>query len=126
MGKLLQAKDLLKEKGYVENKFDTNGFMELVSEWFRSQDVKAKLLIRPRRFVELDNPPSCGYIEMLDVDKYCDELPWEQVVIMNQKGELRPFIYVDEPYIKNAVFTLKMFGFIVHKLRNGKFDVTLV
>src|SRR3712207_7238905 len=72
MGKLLQASALLKEKGYIENKFDTNGFTELVYNWFRQHDLKDKLLIKPKRFVEMQNPPVCGYIDMTDTDEWED------------------------------------------------------
>src|SRR3712207_6850557 len=78
MGKLLQASALLKEKGYIENKFDTNGFTELVYNWFRQHDLKDKLLIKPKRFVEMQNPPVCGYIDMTDTDEWEKNLPWEE------------------------------------------------
>src|SRR3712207_7764596 len=96
MGKLLQASALLKEKGYIENKFDTNGFTELVYNWFRQHDLKDKLLIKPKRFVEMQNPPVCGYIDMTDTDEWEKNLPWEERLLMAQKGEIRPFIFVED------------------------------
>jgi hypothetical protein len=127
MPRLPQASELLKQKGYVEPKFDTVGFTELVYEWFRQHDLKDKLIIRPRRFVEMDNPPSCGYIDMTDTEKWIDAIPWEKYLVMSQKGEIRPFIFVDTPCIVNAMYSLQlMSGFIVTKCRKKAYEVTLV
>ena len=63
-----EIKAILKDKGYVENKFDDMGFYKLIIEWFRNHDLKDKLLLRPKRFLELPDPPSCGYIDMTDTD----------------------------------------------------------
>ena len=121
------AKDLLKEKGYVENKFDTPGFTRLVFDWFRRHELKDRLLLRPKRFIEMENPPTCGYIDMTDTDKWVQEVPFEKLLLMLQKGEVKPFIFIDKPFMKNAVYMLQvMNGFIVEKGKKGIYEVSLI
>lgn len=120
MGKILTAQDLLKEKGYIEEKFDTNGFLQCVSDWFRSHNIEDKLLIRPKRFIEMDNPPKGGWKDMTDVEAWMETLPWEEQFLAVRKGQDRPFLFVDNSYLKNAIFTLKeMAGFVVTKSKGG-------
>ena len=127
MGKILTAQDLLKEKGYIEEKFDTNGFLQCVADWFREHDVKDKLIIRPKRFIEMDNPPKGGWLDMTNVDEWIVSLPWEQQLLMLQKGTAVPFIWVDEPFVKNAVFTLKtMAGYVVKRAKKGCYEISLL
>lgn len=127
MGKILTAQDLLKEKGYIEEKFDTNGFLQCVADWFRSHNIEDKLLIRPKRFIEMDNPPKGGWIDMTNVDEWIVSLPWEQQLLMLQKGTAVPFIWVDEPFVKNAVFTLKtMAGYVVKRAKKGVYEISLL
>nr|DAQ42755.1 MAG TPA: hypothetical protein [Caudoviricetes sp.] len=127
MGKILTAQDLLKEKGYIEEKFDTNGFLQCVADWFRSHNIEDKLLIRPKRFIEMDNPPKGGWLDMTNVDEWIATLPWEQQLLMLQKGTAVPFIWVDEPFVKNAVFTLKtMAGYVVKRAKKGCYEISLL
>ena len=127
MGKILTAQDLLKEKGYIEEKFDTNGFLQCVADWFREHDVKDKLIIRPKRFIEMDNHPKGGWLDMTNVDEWIVSLPWEQALCITQKGQDRPFLWVDEPFIKNAVFTLKtMAGYVVKRAKKGCYEISLL
>ena len=127
MGKIVTAQDLLKEKGYIEEKFDTNGFLQCVADWFREHDVKDKLLIRPKRFIEMDNPPKGGWLDMTNVDEWIVSLPWEQQLLMLQKGTAVPFIWVDKPFMKNAMYMLQvMNGFIVEKGKKGVYEVSLI
>ncbi len=127
MVKLVQASDLLREKGYVEEKFDTNGFLQFVANWFREHEVKDKLLIRPKRFIEMDNPPKGGWKDMTDVDEWLKDFPWEDQLNMINKGQNTPFIFVDEPFVMNAVYMLRvMSGFKVKKEKKGVYRVTLV
>ena len=127
MGKILTAQDLLKEKGYIEEKFDTNGFLRCVADWFRSHNIEDKLIIRPKRFIEMDNPPKGGWLDMTNVDEWIVSLPWEQQLLMLQKGTAVPFIWVDEPFVKNAVFTLKtMAGYVVKRAKKGVYEISLL
>lgn len=127
MGKIITAQDLLKEKGYIEEKFDTNGFLQCVANWFREHEVKDKLIIRQKRFIEMDNPPKGGWKDMTDVEEWFPSLRWEQQLILVEKGQDIPFIWVDEPYLKNATFTLKnMAGFVVSRQKRGVYEVSLL
>ena len=127
MGKIITAQDLLKEKGYIEEKFDTNGFLQCVANWFREHEVKDKLIIRQKRFIEMDNPPKGGWKDMTDVEEWLKDLPWENRLCIISKGQATPFIWVDEPYLKNATFTLKnMAGFVVSRQKRGVYEVSLL
>lgn len=53
MGKIISAQSILKQKGYVHNKFDTDGFMDAVGQYFIDNDVESKLLLIPFRFLDL-------------------------------------------------------------------------
>ena len=125
--KLVQAATLLREKGYVEEKFDQQGFTECIYSWFKEHDLKDKLLIRPKRFIEMDNPPKGGWLDMTNVDEWIVSLPWEQQLLMLQKGTAVPFIWVDKPFMKNAMYMLQvMNGFIVEKGKKGVYEVSLI
>ena len=125
--KLVQAATLLREKGYVEEKFDQEGFTECVYNWFKTHDLKDKLIIRPKRFIEMDNPPKGGWKDMTDVEEWLKDLPWENRLCVISKGQAVPFIWVDEPFIKNAAYMLDvMNGFKVKKGKKGVYEVTLV
>lgn len=127
MGKILTAQDLLKEKGYIEEKFDTNGFLQCVSDWFRSHNIEDKLIIRPKRFIEMENPPKGGWKDMTNVDEWLDEMPWEEALCIIQKGQAKPFLWIDEPFIKNAIFALKtMAGYTIKKGKKGCYEVSLL
>lgn len=127
MGKIVTAQDLLKEKGYIEEKFDTNGFLQCVTNWFREHEVKDKLIIRQKRFIEMDNPPKGGWKDMTNIDQWLASLPWEQALCITQKGQAVPFIWVDESYLRNATFTLKnMAGFVVSRQKRGVYEVSLL
>lgn len=125
--KLVQASTLLREKGYVEEKFDQQGFTECIYNWFKEHDLKDKLIIRPKRFIEMDNPPKGGWIDMTNVDEWIATLPWEQQLLVVQKGTAVPFLFVDKPFMKNAVYMLQiMNGFIVEKGKKGVYEVSLI
>ena len=125
--KLVQAATLLKEKGYVEEKFDQEGFTQCVYNWFKDHGLKDKLLIRPKRFIEMDNPPKGGWKDMTDVEEWLKDLQWENRLCIISKGQAVPFIWVDEPFIKNAAYMLDvMNGFKVKKGKKGVYEVTLV
>lgn len=53
--KILSAQQLLKLKGFEVNKFNTNLFMQDVANYFLKNEVSAKLLLLPLRFVDVPN-----------------------------------------------------------------------
>lgn len=125
--KLVQASALLREKGYVEEKFDQEGFTECVYNWFKEHDLKDKLLIRPKRFIEIDNPPKGGWKDMTVVTDWIIQFSWEDQLEMMKKHQDLPFIFVDKPFVKNAVYMLEiMNGFIVEKGKKGVYEVSLI
>ena len=125
--KLVQAATLLREKGYTEEKFDQEGFTECVYNWFKEHDLKDKLIIRPKRFIEMDNPPKGGWKDMTVVKDWLSQLPWEDQLATVNKGQAIPFLFVDKPFIKNAVYILDvMNGFIVEKGKKGGYEVSLI
>lgn len=75
----------------------------------------------------MDNPPKGGWLDMTNVDEWIVPLPWEQQLLMLQKGTAVPFIWVDEPFVKNAVFTLKtMAGYVVKRAKKGCYEISLL
>lgn len=186
MAKIQTAKEILEKKGYVENKFDTEGFMKIVNEWFLSHNLNAKLSIFSARFIDIENSPSSGYddtwlytddeilaskgreaLEQRKNKKY----PYKYKSIRNVREKIvgvegvplgltdfkvyrkvmreinadpnaikkytfeRSYeekeeyvgIFVDEPFIKNAVFALKVLaGYVVIRQKKGEYTVTLL
>lgn len=129
MGKMPNVRKILEQKGYVQNKFDTDGFGHVVEEYFQDEEkgVESTLLIRVNRFVEMDNPPACGYIDHTKdyaewVNKLADD-DWMECIYLNQSGMLCQQVVVDEPFALNAITYLKMCGFIVKK--KGKHGSTV-
>lgn len=81
---------------------------------------------------ELEESKRKGWIDLTDVtiwekkvDDPYDPFTFTDYIIANNKGLLRPMIYIDEPYIKNAAQVLTMFGFVCKKQR-GKILVSLI
>lgn len=130
--KIVSAKDILAEKGYVLPKFDTAGFTEAVVRFFRSHGVEASLIVCPVRFVEeQERYPRCGWVAICEWDEELQELLklWyasgydnardldteEDYLEMYEYYVARtPRILVDEPFCKNAVNMLAiMQGFVV-------------
>lgn len=131
------AKQILQEMGYNLPTFDSNGFCELVSNFFREQkDPSATILLTSKRFVEMENKPEGSFLDMLDVTIWDKKVEDEndpfcfidyQVMMSNKL--LRPMIIVDEPYIKNAAQVLTLYGFVCKKRQRKKkteFIVSLV
>lgn len=119
---------ILKEIGFDMPKFNTNYFMEPVSAFFRKQkDPSATILLIPKRFVDMENPPEESFIDFLDVtiwerkvDDPDDPFDFIDYSLMIQRGLIRPIIFVDEPFVKNAVQLLKMYGFVSKSRQRSK------
>lgn len=134
MKKIPTAKEILVGKGYQASKFDAKGFNELVANFFVEHEVSATILIKPKRFVEIEGAPECGYANHLDTDVWLrriddpdDEFCFSDYILALRKGLVRPTIVVDEPYTKNAVYMLEMMGgFVVKKHKQGSYIVSLV
>lgn len=72
MTKIISAQSILKQKGFVQNKFDANGFMRVVGEYFLANEVESKLLLLPFRFLDIkvdkENDP-CEIISREDLPR---------------------------------------------------------
>lgn len=135
--KFVRAQDILKEKGFKTPPFDTAAFQNAVVEFFRENDVSARLTIISVRFVDYEDTPEGGL--SISTEKVRDgysayyQLPLPISIYYKDWEEDHvnfPSIVIDEPYVTNAIGLLKMLGFIVsrkHKWRHySAYTVTLV
>lgn len=143
MGKIISAQSILKQKGFVQNKFDTSGFMEAVGQYFIDNKVEDRLLLVPHRFLDIDrtvgadgketfnlfgvteDEQKLGYKVQTAMNKLIGQPEW--VVDMNKNdwerfrwnlemGIAVPRIIVDKPFFENAAGLLRvMGGYVVEK-----------
>lgn len=119
--KILKASDIMKKKGIVQKQMDMSKFNEVVENFFMTHEPKETILLTPKRFIEMDNPPDGDFIDYLDVsvwEKKCDDPddPFDFIdyQCMKKNGTLRPMLIVNEPFIGNAAGLLRDFcGFTV-------------
>lgn len=119
--KILKASDIMKKKGIVQKQMDMSKFNEVVEDFFMTHEPKETILLTPKRFIEMDNPPDGDFIDYLDVsvwEKKCDDPddPFDFIdyQCMKKNGTLRPMLIVNEPFIGNAAGLLRDFcGFTV-------------
>lgn len=152
MTKIMSAQSILKEKGFVQNKFDTNGFMNAVGRYFLENGVEDKLLLVPFRFLDIsadgdfpynpfnitDEEEKLGYKAQTERDgrgrvKYIVDLfenNFEEYRKEQDAGLLVPRIIVDKPFFENAAATLRLMGgYVVEKQMKKKrklYWVTLI
>ena len=119
--KMLKASDIMKRKGIVQKQMDMNKFNEVVENFFITHEPKETILLTPKRFIEMDNPPEGDFIDYLDVsvwERKCndpnDPFDFIDYQCMKKSGILRPTLIVNEPFIGNAAGWLRDFcGFTV-------------
>lgn len=119
--KILKASDIMKKKGIVQKQMDMSKFDGVVEDFFMTHEPKETILLTPKRFIEMDNPPEGDFIDYLDVsiwEKKCDnpDDPFDFIdyQCMKKNGTLRPMLIVNEPFIGNAAGWLRDFcGFTV-------------
>ena len=119
--KVIFADSILKSKGIKKKQFDTNVFNEVVKNFFMEHEAKETILLTPKRFVEMENPPEGDFIDMLDtsiwekkVDDLEDPFDFIDYNTMLQKGLIRPMLIINEPFIGNASAYLRdICGFCV-------------
>ena len=73
---MLKASDIMKRKGIVQKQMDMNKFNEVIENFFMEHEPKDTVLLTPKRFIEMDNPPEGDFIDYLDVsvwEKKCDD-----------------------------------------------------
>ena len=112
--RMLKASDIMKRKGIVQKQMDMNKFNEVVENFFMTHEAKETILLTPKRFIEMDNPPEGDFIDYLDVsvwEKKCDDPddPFDFISyqFMKKSGMLRPILVVNEPIIREAAVWLR-------------------
>ena len=119
--RMLKASDIMKRKGIVQKQMDMNKFNEVIENFFMTHEPKDTILLTPKRFIEMDNPPEGNLIDYLDVsvwERKCDDPndPFDFIdyQCMKKSGILRPTLIVNEPFIGNVAGWLRdSCGFIV-------------
>lgn len=143
MTKIISASAILKQKGFVQKKFDTSGFMNAVAQYFIKNQISSHLYLIEYSFVHC---PDCDSEEELpeeykrfslfhvfNADKelgwkaecdfnedgnlvYATQYPYQTVMDMRDLGLLLPRIIVDKPFFKNAAGMLRLMGgYVVEK-----------
>lgn len=119
---ILDASSIMKKKGIVQKKLKTGELNKIVEDFFMTHEAKDTILLTPKRFIEMENPPEGDFIE-----DYLDESIWKRKCedpddpfdfidyqCMKKNGTLRPMLIVNEPFIGNAAGWLRDFcGFTV-------------
>lgn len=119
--KVIFADNILKKKGIVKKSFDTGELNELVENFFMENPPEAKILLRSRRFIEMENPPEG------DIINWLDESIWEKMIHdensaftfssylqFKREGMIMPTLIINEPFIGNAAAYLRTIcGFTV-------------
>lgn len=119
--KVIFADAILKKKGVLKKRFDINAFSEVVQKFFLEHDVKETILLTPKRFVEMENPPEGDFIEMLDVKEWerrvddpNDPFDYINYRLMQRQGLIRPMLVVNEAFMGDAEGYLRgICGFVV-------------
>lgn len=140
MKKLISAQSILREKGFVQSKFDTNGFMQAVGQFFLDNSVQARLLLVPFRFLDIrHDEPYDHYNNAFGITPDEEKLGYKVQTARNSKGNidfieamfegdfdeyayerdagiLFPRIIIDKPFFENAASLLRLMGgFVVEK-----------
>ena len=122
MSENFTAKDILKKKGYnIELKFYIEDFAEAIKEKYTDLDESAKILVVPKRFIELNNPPECGFFDIV-------EWGFNGFNLEKEIGNINcnALFAVADDYCDNAIKAWKeRYGFKVKKLRNGNYEIML-
>ena len=118
---VLDASKIIEKKGLIKRKLKTGELNKIVENFFMTHEAKDTILLTPKRFIEMENPPEGDYIDYLDVsiwEKKCDDpddtFDFIDYQCMKKNGMLRPILMVNEPFIGNAAGWLRDFcGFTV-------------
>ena len=118
---ILDASSIMKKKGIVQKKLKTGELNKIIENFFMTHEAKDTILLTPKRFIEMDNPPEGDFIDYLDVNIWAkksedpdDPFDFIDYQFMKKNGMLRPILMVNEPFIGNAAGWLRDFcGFTV-------------
>ncbi len=112
---ILDASSIMKKKGIVQKKLKTGELNKIIENFFMTHEAKDTILLTPKRFIEMENPPEGDFIEdYLDVSVWekksedpDDPFDFVDYQFMKKNGMLRPILMVNEPVIRDAAIWLR-------------------
>lgn len=112
--RIVNVNEILKAKGLKPKVFNLNIFSSVVSDFFLTHEPKETILLLPKRFLDMENPPEGDFIEMLDVSIWKkksedpnDPFDFFDYQFMVQNKMMRPIIFVNEPFLTEAALSLR-------------------
>ena len=114
IARIVNVNEILKAKGLKPKVFNLNIFCSVVSDSFMTHEPKETILLLPKRFLDMDNPPEGDFIEMLDVSIWKkksedpdDPFDFIDYQFMVRNKMMRPIIFVNEPFLTEAALSLR-------------------
>lgn len=114
IARIVNVNEILKAKGLKPKVFNLNIFSSVVSDFFLTHEPKETILLLPKRFLDMENPPEGDFIEMLDVSIWKkksedpnDPFDFFDYQFMVQNKMMRPIIFVNEPFLTEAALSLR-------------------
>ena len=114
VARIVNVNEILKAKGLKPKVFNLNIFCSVVSDCFLTHEPKETILLLPKRFLDMDNPPEGDFIEMLDVSIWKkksedpdDPFDFIDYQFMVRNKMMRPIIFVNEPFLTEAALSLR-------------------
>ena len=114
VARIVNVNEILKAKGLKPKVFNLNIFSSVVSDFFMTHEPKETILLLPKRFLDMDNPPEGDFIEMLDVSIWekkaedpDDPFDFIDYQFMVRNKMMRPIIFVNEPFLTEAALSLR-------------------
>lgn len=114
VARIFNVNEILKAKGLKPKVFNLNIFSSVVSDFFMTHEPKETILLLPKRFLDMDNPPEGDFIEMLDVSIWKkksedpdDPFDFIDYQFMVRNKMMRPIIFVNEPFLTEAARSLR-------------------
>lgn len=112
--RIVKVNEILNAKGLKPKVFNLNVFCSVVSDFFMTHEPKETILLVPKRFLDMENPPEGDFIEMLDVSVWekkaedpDDPFDFIDYQMMIRNKILRPMIIVNEPFLTEAALSLR-------------------
>lgn len=114
VARIVNVNEILKAKGLKPKVFNLNIFSSVVSDFFMTHEPKETILLLPKRFLDMDNPPEGDFIEMLDASIWKkksedpdDPFDFIDYQFMVRNNMMRPIIFVNEPFLTEAALSLR-------------------
>ena len=114
IARIVNVNEILKAKGLKPKVFNLNIFSSVVSDFFLTHEPKETILLLPKRFLDMENPPEGDFIEMLDVSIWQkksedpnDPFDFFDYQFMVKNNMIRPIIFVNEPFLTEAALSLR-------------------